>query len=374
MVKYFKVMDLEVNFQILNILKLAIDQTPVPYFITDENGKIIYTNDALSKQSGYTKGEMLGKTPSIFKSGKHNSEFYKKMWETIKEGKFYASRIINKRKDGYFYHIFLNIQPIRIDGKVSYFLAREESIDNLIELENKLIETQKLESIAMMVGELAHDFNNFLTVIIGSLELIKDEVKKGSIYEQLTNEILKSAKNQANTIKQLLIFARKNTPEKKEVNINGLLLEIKPLIQSQITSQNKLIYELSDDIKKVNIDEQLMKQAIFNITANAKDAIENNGTVIIKTYNYNCFTEYMEPYHIGDYVVIEILDNGSGIDEKILPYIFQPFFTTKPKGKGTGLGLSSVYGIVKNHDGYVYASNRKDGNGASFRIYLPVVM
>jgi len=353
------------------ILKNAIDNTPTPYFITDNMGRIIYLNNALCKTTGYNKEEILGKTPAIFKSGRHNKEFYQKLWNTILSNNNYTSRIINKRKDGTEYQSILSIQPVKVDNEIKYFVAREEDISKLIEFEKKLIETQKLEAIALMIGEIAHDFNNFLTVIIGSLELIKDEFKENTVYLNLINEINKSAKNQANMIKQLLIFARKNEPSVKPININQLLEDLKPLIQSQITSNIKLTYDLSPDIKTVHIDEHQIKQAFLNITSNAKDAIDGNGEIIIKTYNYNSNNELIEPYHEGNYVVIEFLDNGKGISPEAEKHMFEPFYTTKPKGKGTGLGLSSVYGIIKNHRGYIYGSNRKDKQGASFRIYLP---
>ncbi len=357
------------------ILMLAADESSIPYFITDRDGKIIYANDALCKTTGYTKDEIIGSKPSLFKSNKHNDEFYRNLWNTILSGKFYRTRIVNKKKDGSLYHLLLTIQPVKIDGEIKFFVAQEEDLTPLIKLENKLIESQKLESIALMIGELAHDFNNFLTVIIGAIELIKDEINPSSSLKTLVEELSKSARNQAHTIKQLLIFARKSQPVLVETDINQMLCEIKSLIESQLTAQIKLEYDLDKNLKKVKIDEQQIKQAIFNITQNAKDAIGNTtGVVKVKTYNYTCNSEYTEPYHIGDYVVIEITDSGTGIKSEFLNHIFEPFFTTKEKGKGTGLGLSSVYGIVKNHGGYVYASNRTDGkSGAIFRIYLPAL-
>lgn len=361
--------------EIEEILKIAADESPVPYFITDTQGIILYANQSISISTGYSYNELIGQKTSILKSGKHNEEFYKKLWKTILNGNFYRTRITNKKKDGSLYQVMLTIQPVKINGELKYFVAREEDLTFLIELENKLIESQKLESIALMVGELAHDFNNFLTVVIGAVELIKDELKQNTPTKQLSEELIKSAKNQAHTIKQLLIFARKSQPMLVETDINNTLIEIKSLIESQLTSQIKLEYELSKNIKKVKIDEQQIKQAIFNITQNAKDAIGNTtGEVKIKTYNYSNNSEYTEPYHEGNYVVIEIVDSGTGISNDVLKHLFEPFFTTKPKGKGTGLGLSSVYGIVKNHGGYIYASNRTDGkSGAVFKIYLPAI-
>lgn len=361
------------HIPIETVLKKAADNSPVPYFITDENGFIIYANKALSETTQYQLDEIIGKKPSLFKSGKHNSQFYQNLWNTIKKGNFYRARLINKKKDGTFYQILLTIQPVIVNEKERYFIAREEDLSQLIELERKLIESQKLEAIALMLGELAHNFNNFLTVIIGSIELIKDEIKNVSPVRTLVEEVGKSARNQANTIKQLLIFARKNKPEITETDLNKILTDIKTLIESQLTSQIKLEYELEPDLLKTRVDDQQIKQAIFNLTQNAKDAIGNTtGNVKIKTYNYVCSSEYQEPYHEGEYAVIEITDSGTGISQDVMKHMFEPFFTTKEKGKGTGLGLSSVYGIIKNHGGYVYASNRTDGkSGAVFRLYFP---
>ncbi|MCX7905544.1 MAG: PAS domain S-box protein, partial [Elusimicrobiales bacterium] len=280
-------MDKTSDLPIENILKLAADESIVPYFITDKEGKIIYANKALSKNTGYEINEITGKKTSIFKSGKHNEEFYKKLWSTILKGSFYRTRIINKKKDGTLYQVMLTIQPVKINEEIKYFVAREEDLTFLIELENKLIESQKLESIALMVGELSHDFNNFLTVVIGALDLIKDELKDGSSVKQLAEELTKSAKNQAHTIKQLLTFARKSQPNLAETDINNILVEIKSLIESQLTSQIKLEYYLAPELKKTKVDEQQIKQAILNITQNAKDAIgTTTGIVTIKTYNY----------------------------------------------------------------------------------------
>lgn len=369
-------MGIENQIDITEILKHAIEQTKIPHFITNIDGIIIYTNKSFLENTGYTKKQVIGKKPSIIKSGKHNSEFYKKLWDTIKSGKPYMTRIINKRIDGSLYHANLVIQPVSLNGKIEFFLAREEDLSQLIDLENKLIESQKLESVGYMVSEIAHNFNNFLTVVIGGIETILPDIDKKTINYELATQILKNAKEQAEIIKQLLMFSRKSSKKLPfvNININNILNEMKPLIQSQLTTQIKLKYELNENIYTINGDEQLIKQAILNITSNAKDAINGVGELIIKTYTHQCFNEYEEPYHLGDYSVIEIVDSGCGLDSEVEKHLFEPFFTTKQKGKGTGLGLSSAYGIIKNHDGYIYASNRKDGKkGASFRIYLPSI-
>ena len=370
---YIIILTMETLEKIKDIIIKAFDQTDVSYFITDKEGKIIYVNSAFEKNTQYKLEEVKGKTPSIIKSGKHNKEYYFSIWNTILKGDNFAGRMINKRKDGSIYTVLLKIIPIKLNGDLEFFLAREENIDDILELERKLIESQKLEAISSMTGELAHDFNNLLTVIIGSMELISEDLKKDTPTYNLSVELLKSAKEQANIIKQLLIFSRKSTPELKILNLNALITEFASLIKSQITARIKLNISLGGDLRQVKADESLIKQAILNLTANSRDAISSTGEIEIKTYNYDCNAENIEPYHIGKYSVIEINDTGGGISESVLPHIFEPFFTTKKKGKGTGLGLSSVYGIIKNHNGYVYASNKKDNTGACFKIYLPSI-
>ncbi len=356
---------------ITRILCQAITQSDISYFITDKDGKIIFANSAFEKNTGYSSKEIEGKTPSLIKSGKHNSEFYQNLWNTIKTGSKFKSRIINKKKNGQLYTVMLSIQPVRIDGEVRYYIGREEDIEGLMQLESKLIESQKMESLATMTGELAHNFNNLLTVIIGSMELISEELKEDSPTKKLSVELLKSAKEQAKTIKQLMIFARKqNSSEIKEADINETLRDLLPLIQSQVGSKIRVFFIPSGTIYKARIDENQIKQAVLNLTSNSKDAIDGTGEINILTYTINNQTEEKEPYHTGNFSVIEVQDNGSGIPESAIEHIFEPFYTTKQKGKGTGLGLSSVYGIVKNHGGYVYASNLKP-KGASFKIYLP---
>ncbi|GAB4028968.1 MAG: hypothetical protein Fur0012_02500 [Elusimicrobiota bacterium] len=352
------------------IIFSAACQSDISYFVTDSEGRFLFVNSAFEKSTGYRSDEVLGKTPSIIKSGKHNRDFYQNLWYSIKKGEKFKSRIINRRKDGSLYTVMLSIQPVEMQGNIKYYVGREENIENIIQLENKLIESQKMESLATMTGELAHNFNNLLTVIIGSMELISDDLKKDSPTHKLAGELLKSAREQTKIIRQLMVFSRKQSAEKKQTDINDMLKDLLPLIQSQVGARIKVLLEPSKDLRHCEIDDSLIKQAVLNLTSNARDAIENTGIITISTYNYSAYSEEKEPYHSGDYSVIEVKDSGCGIPESAIEHIFEPFYTTKPRGKGTGLGLSSVYGIIKNHGGYIYASNLSP-KGASFRIYLP---
>lgn len=359
-----------VSEELKAIILDALNQTDIVFFITDKQGNIIYVNQAFEKLTGYKIEEVIGKNPRILKSGQHDSYFYAQMWKTISEGKVWSGKITNKRKDGSSYKEKLTIYPIRKNGEIEYYLAIREDISNLIEIEEKAIQSQKLEAIGIMAGQLAHDFNNLLTVIIGSMEIICEDLKKDSVAYQLAQEILKSSKENAQIIKQLLIFSKKHSMEFKKVNINDIIKEIELLIKTQITPQIKLQLELANDLKEVYADSNMFKQVIMNITSNARDAINGTGWIKIKTYNFQAQDETVYPYLKGNFSVIEISDSGPGIPNEVLPHIFEPFYTTKPKGKGTGLGLSSAYGIVQEHKGKIIAENSASG-GAVFKIFIP---
>jgi len=363
---------MDIAIDLKDIVLDALEQINIVFFITDTEGKILFVNKAFEELTGYRKEEVLGKNPNILKSGEQDEKFYKEMWDTISKGDIWSGKIINKKKDGSLYIEKLNIFPIKKDGKIKYYLAHREDISKLIEMEEKSFESQKLEAIGTMAGQLAHDFNNLLTVVIGSMEMIGDELKKDSVVYQLTQEILKSSKENAQIIKQLLIFSRKQSMEFKKVNLNEIIKEMDLLIKTQISSQIKLFIELSDDLKDVCADVNMIKQVIMNITANARDAINGTGEIKIKTYNFSSDNINLYPYLKGNFSVIEIADSGKGIPKEVLPHIFEPFYTTKPKGKGTGLGLSSAYGIIQQHKGKILAENSSKG-GAIFKIFLPQI-
>jgi len=182
----------DISIDLKDIILDALDQTNIVFFITDTEGKIIFVNKAFEALTGYKKDEVLEKNPNILKSGEHDLKFYKEMWDTISKGNIWAGKITNKKKDGSFYIEKLTIFPIKKDGKIKYYLAHREDISQLLEMEEKFSESQKLEAIGTMAGQLAHDFNNLLTVVIGSMEMIGEELKKDSVAYQLTQEILKS--------------------------------------------------------------------------------------------------------------------------------------------------------------------------------------
>ncbi|MBI4350476.1 MAG: PAS domain S-box protein [Elusimicrobia bacterium] len=354
------------------ILFEAIEQTGETFCLTDLEASVIYVNRAFEKLTGYSRGEILGRNAGILKSGEHTSDFYKEMWETIKAGRRWNGRIVNRRKDGTLYTEEVRIYPILgQNGKPKYFLALRHDLTRETQLEAQLNQSQKMESLGLLAGQISHDFNNLLTIIIGSMELIGEDLEKGSVGAKLASEILRSSKEAASMIKQLMVFARRQEARPVRTSINTPLAELKILLDSLLGRNISVAYSLSQDLATVRIEPDQFKQAVLNLAVNAKDAMDGSGAIMLKTYNAG--PEGLPPsLRSGEYAVFEISDTGPGIPPETLPRIFEPFFTTKPKGKGTGLGLSTVYGIISQSGGQIIAANLPKG-GAVFTVYFPAV-
>jgi PAS domain S-box-containing protein len=348
----------------------AIEQTRETIFITDPDGVILYANRAFEEFTGYSCEEAIGKKASLLKSGEHTPEFYRELWTTIKAGRPWSGRIVNRRKDGTHYTEEVRISPITAPGgEIKHFLALRHDITRETRLEAQLAQSQKMESMGLLAGEIAHDFNNLLTIIIGSMELIGEDLKTDSVGFRLITEVLRSAKESAGLINQLLIFARRQEANPVLTTLNEPVRELKILLDSLLGKNITVAYSLADGLDKIKLEPEHFKQALMNLAINARDAMNNSGGIRIRTFNAG--PDGLPPaLPAGRYAVFEIADTGPGIPKEALPRIFEPFYTTKPKGKGTGLGLSTVYGIVHQGKGQIFADNRPEG-GAVFTIYFP---
>lgn len=363
---------MESNPAVANIVMQALRQTCEVFYLTDADGTIVYVNPAFEKLTGYSREEVLGKTARVLKSGEHSLEFYKAMWATLKSGQAWRGRLVNRRKDGSTYLDEQRICPIRDEqGRVAYFLSIRHDITRERQLEEQLNHSQKMESLGLLAGQLSHDFNNLLTVIIGSMELISEDLKPGTVGNKLASEILRSSKESANLIKQLLVFARRQESKPVELSLNEPIKEMKMLLDSLLGHNIATAYSLDENLSKTKLEPEQFKQAVMNMAVNSKDAMNGSGAIMLKTYNAG--PEGLPPgVPARAYSVLEFSDTGPGVPKEALSRIFEPFFTTKPKGKGTGLGLSSVYGIVSSSGGEVRVENRPNG-GAVFTLYFPSV-
>ena len=250
-----------------------------------------------------------------------------------------------------------------------------EDITTMRQLESQLRQAQKMEAIGTLAGGIAHDFNNILTALLGYATLMQMQLDAADPLSTYVNQILSASRKAADLIKGLLAFSRQQTVTFVPLDINNAICTTEKLLKRILTDDIELLTTLTPEEVIVMSDRSQMDQILFNLVANARDAMPQGGILSIETDIVTVDADFIQIHGFGvpgDYVLIKIVDTGTGMDETIREKIFDPFFTTKEVGKGTGLGLATVYGIVKQHDGYITLESAPQ-RGTTFCIYLPSV-
>lgn len=271
----------------------------------------------------------------------------------------------------------VSVYPVRDKaGQIMQFVHLCKDVTEFKKLELQYHQAQKMESIGRLAGGVAHDFNNLLTAILGysSISLSgmeEDHPLKGNI-----EEIKKAAEQATLLTRQLLAFSRKETIRPMILDLNDSVRDMDKMVNRIIGEDIDLISIFDPDLCKVKMDPGQIEQVIMNLVVNAKDAMPSGGKLTIETGNVYLDEEYGRGHGVeiekGNYAMVSLSDTGGGIDKELQANIFEPFFTTKEKGKGTGLGLATVYGIVKQNNGYVWVYSEK-GEGTTFKIFLPQI-
>jgi signal transduction histidine kinase len=241
-------------------------------------------------------------------------------------------------------------------------------------VEERLRHAQKMEAIGQLAGGVAHDFNNMLTVIMGFGHLIRMNMPDGDSSKGYVNQIITCSEKAANLTQSLLAFSRRQRISLKAHNLNDLISDTGKMLQRLLAEDVEMMMELAGHNINVMADATQMDQVIMNLTTNARDAMPEGGVLTISTAIETLDDDFIHAHGFGKtgrYAVFSVSDTGVGMNEETQKRIFDPFFTTKEVGKGTGLGLSSVYGIVKQHNGYITVSSKPD-RGTTFRVYLPL--
>ncbi|HCL00742.1 MAG TPA: hypothetical protein DHW42_11640 [Candidatus Marinimicrobia bacterium] len=272
-------------------------------------------------------------------------------------------------------------KEVIVEVSVSYItykdgIATQGILRDLTErkkLEQQLVQSQKMEAIGKLAGGVAHDFNNILTVILGYCELANMAISKDHPVYEYFHQIEIAGKKAASLTNQLLAFSRRQFIKLSIVNINSVITDMQKMLHRVIGEDIEIQITLEQDIKLIKADPAQIEQIIMNLSVNARDAMPNGGLLTFETKNVALDGEYAKEHSgvkPGSYVLISVSDTGIGMGKEIRDQIFEPFFTTKEKGKGTGLGLSTVYGIVKQNDGFIYVYSEPNV-GTTFKIYFP---
>ncbi len=363
--------------QSLRKLSCAVEQSADTIFIANSQGIIEYVNPAFEALTGYSRQEVAGKAQSILKSDLQAPVLYSELWETIRAGDVCRGVVVNRKKNGEVYYVDESISPIRdAEGRITHFVSNGRDLTARLRLEAQLLQSQKMDAIGRLAGGVAHDFNNLLTIITSYSELALDSVAAGSSTQARIQEILSAAHRAADLTRQLLAFSRKQPQALRVVELNPVVGGIVKTLHRLIGEDIDLIFVPGEGLGRVRLDPVQIEQILMNLAANSRDAMPQGGRCTVETSNVQLDEQYIDRKRAlippGRYSVLTVTDTGTGIHADHLPHVFEPFYTTKPSGKGTGLGLATVYGIVKQNHGFVWAYS-EPGMGTIFKIYLPCV-
>jgi two-component system cell cycle sensor histidine kinase/response regulator CckA len=373
-----------VNFSLLGpigseqMLRAVLESASQAILSVDREGKIRSANRRAADVFGYAPEELIGQSIELLIPAplreqhiRHRSTY------------FQAPRVrpmglgmdlMAQRKDGVQFPVEISLSYIESDNGIMA-IAFVSDISARKQLEEQLIQSQKMEAVGRLAGGIAHDFNNLLTIISGYNRLLLDRLPPQDANRGYAEEILKAAERAAALTRQLLMFSRREMIHPRVINLNRVISAASQMLRRLIPQSIELVFVPHPNLGNVKADPGQMEQALVNLVINARDAMPKGGRITIETANVELDHEYSRT-HLGvapgRYVMMAVSDSGHGMDPETKRHIFEPFFTTKTAGHGTGLGLSTVYGIVKQNHGDIWVYSELE-RGTTFKVYLPRV-
>jgi PAS domain S-box-containing protein len=339
------------------------------------NGRFLDVNPALIAMLGYASVEQVLALDARREVFVNPQEIDRLTDEYQRTGSLNGAEVQWRHKGGH-------IITVRLSGRAASIADEPEEVLELIaediterrQLEEQFRQAQKMEAVGRLAGGMAHDFNNLLMVINGYTEVLLERLEPSGDLHAKMQAIQQAADRAATLTRQLLAFSRKQVLELKVIDVNTVISDMERLLRPLIGENIELITHLSSEAGRTRADAGQLEQVIMNLVVNAKDSMPDGGRITIRSMNVTVRHNAGEYRFIqpGRYSVIAVADTGQGMDKETQSRIFEPFFTTKEKGKGTGLGLSTVYGIVKQSNGYVFAESQTRV-GTTFYVYLPRV-
>jgi PAS domain S-box-containing protein len=354
-------------------LQALMDAAPIAIAWADSKGMVEYINRKHYQLFGYTLEEIptVEKWRTLAYPDPVYRESIPSFVSVFNEGKrFVPYEAMVVCKDGSKRHVIVSAASIS-----SVILHVLDDVTERKHLESQLLQSQKMEAIGTLAGGIAHDFNNILTVISGFGSLLQMDIPEDDPKRAYIDQVLASSEKAAQLTQGLLAFSRKQQIILKPLDINDTIRATSKLLKTLLTEDIGLKTKLSEETAIAMADASQMDQILFNLAANARDAMRQGGTFTVETKIVELDDDFIRMHGYGEsgkYVLLSVSDTGIGMDEATKSKIFDPFFTTKEVGRGTGLGLSTVYGIVKQHNGYITVYS-EPGRGTTFHIYLPLI-
>ena len=360
--------------------QLLVDNQTDMLTKVDMEGRFLYVSPSYCTMFNKKENELLGQkhSPLIHEEDKKLTEDALSNTSQPPYTTYYQHRALTQ--DGWKWFSWHNNGIVNDAGKVTEIVSVGREINQFKHSEeerNRLQEqvghSHKMDAVVRLASGIAHDYNNMLSVIIGHTEMALDDFSISSTLRLSLEQILSAAQRSSDITRQLLAFARKQPTAPTVINLNSIIDNIVPMATRLLGDDIKLIWSPAPDLWRIKTDPSHIDQIILNLCINARDAIKDTGTVVIKTSNSildeeSC-SENRDAYP-GEFISIVIQDTGIGIAKNTLNQIFEPFYTTKTSSEGAGLGLASVYGIVRQNKGFINVYS-KLGEGTSFELYLP---
>lgn len=356
----------------LRILEKAIASSVSAVAMAGEDGRLTYVNPAFLRLWGYEdSSQVLGRSAMEFWESPDEAA---RIMERLHEHRAWVTELSARRKDGTLFVAGLTANLVQDDeGKALCLMASFVDVTERRDLEARLRQSQKIEAIGQLAGGVAHDFNNILTVILGNAGLLAEQPELDPESRELAAQVAEAASRGANLTRQLLAFSRKQVMQIRALDLNEVLGQILKMLQRVLGEHISLECHYAPELLPVDGDAGMLEQVVMNLAVNARDAMPNGGRLQVRTGVSDLSSQdvrHKPEARPGRFVVLSVTDTGMGMDAGTLARIFEPFFTTKGVGKGTGLGLATVYGIVRQHQGWVEVAS-EPGRGSTFTVFLP---
>lgn len=355
-----------------NIVDTALDA----FTQTDQTGTILNWNSQAEKLFGWPREEAIGKNAIDLFLAPTEREGVRARLQLFLESKAQElpgprRELLVRRRDGKEFRAELSVTALRRRDGV-FFNSFYRDLTEKIAAEERIRQAEKMEAVGQLTGGVAHDFNNILTVITGTIEILADAVAKEPDLAAITRMIDEAAGRGAELTQHLLAFARKQPLQPREIDINSLIIDTAKLLRPTLGEQIQIESVFEDESCVAIVDPNQLTTAILNLALNARDAMPGGGKLIVETGAAYLDETYASSNDVppGHYVLIAVSDTGSGIPANMLARVFDPFFTSKGPGKGTGLGLSMVYGFIKQSAGHIKIYS-EESHGTTIKMYLP---